>query len=369
MKTIKYLLLITIILSLTSCGIIDQTEISGLSVVEMLAIDETDDGEISASILSRDLKDEEGEGSKSFLTATESSFSALERELQKRYEKKLFWGHVDYFIFGEAVARGNIYKHLNFFSNDPHFRMNAYVYLTDRKTTELLEKSEEGGYYLPDYIKHFSQTSQLLSESSKMTLFDLIEKKESPIESFTIPRISVMESEESITLRVDGYGIMKNGYLAGYLDNEQAKGYNILTNQMDDLIIDINFMDNDVSLKQLKSKTKITPILEDNKLKKIKIDLETKSDILEIRSTDGIKILNYISELEHEQEKMLSAFIESTILKMKEYKADIIKISKLYRRKFPENYNFDNWDDVIANLEFDINADCKINRSYDSRGY
>ena len=371
----KALIFITIILfSLTGCGLIEETEISGLSIVQMLAIDENEDGELVVSLSLRDLRDEsksaeestEEDPQKGIITVSERSFSALERELQKRYEKRLFWGHVDYFIFGEDVAQGNIYKHLDYFSNDPHFRLNANVYLAEGKASDLLLKSEEAGYYLPDYIEHFLVTSQLLSESSKMTLFELVSKRELPPEAFAIPRISISENDNDITLRIDGYGIMKDGYLVGYAEKEEAKGYNILRNKMSGLIIDLHFENADISLKQLKCKAKMTPILENGQLKKIKINVESISNILEIKSGDGSKALDVVPELEAEQAKLISGYIDSIISKMKENKADILGISGLYKRKFPKHYNSDNWDEVISNLEFEIVVNCKINKAYDS---
>ena len=362
-KSFLSLLLVMVMLTFTGCGIIEETEISGLSIVQLLAIDENEEGEIVVSILSRDLEDKDEEESgeeepKKLISGAGISFSSVERELQRMYEKKLFWGHVEYFIFGADVAADNIYKQISYFSNEPRFRMNANIYLFEGKASELISKSKEAGFYLPDYIEHFRNSPQLLSESSQMTLFDLVEKKTEP--AFTIPRISMSEE----TPEIKGYGVIRDGDFCGYIEEDAAKGYNILTNRMDNLILDVDFRETIISLKQLKCKVKMTPVLTGGKLTRVKIDLETRSNILEIKSLGGNKISNYVTELSENQQRLLLSYIEAVILKMKEHKADIVGISRVYRRKFPEAYSLDNWDEVISALDYEINIKCDINRAY-----
>lgn len=143
----KLLLLGLLVTNLLLCGCWDKAELSEIFMVSGVALDPGKDGQVQVTleilqVTERDEKTSEPTGA--YFTASDDTVAKAIEQIGQMAGKRLFWAHNQVVIIGEAAAREQVSKYLDFFMRENDINSNAYVAVTQGNAGELLQSKVNG---------------------------------------------------------------------------------------------------------------------------------------------------------------------------------------------------------------------------------
>ena len=165
-----------------------------------------------------------------------------DRNILSRSDKRIFFGYVDYFLIGEGGGKGRFYKILRPLSAGiTRSAFSPKVFLVKGPVKEFINKTSTGNKFIADKLEDIQEEMRELSNTNLVKIADLSTQLDSKSAAVILP---VLTSGEFVTekmigaplpekdIQTDGYAVLKNFKLAGYLDAKIARGYNVLVNKV-----------------------------------------------------------------------------------------------------------------------------------------
>lgn len=364
-----------------------QKEIGDLSLIRVIAVDKSlDTDKIKVTVTSQRLRaggggnENEGDGADQIIVLSEEDETV--QGALKRFEtytnKRVFWGHAEVYLIGEEAAKDNIVKYLDFLTRDHDFRLSATVYIIFGKAGDMVERSNLPNFFIADYLTKLVKDMRLISFSGSKKALDLIDElDENNLFGVTIPTllldgelIKTKGKEEPLkeAIKCEGYAIIKNFKLVGFLDPPYSRGYNIITNNFHEggyVLHDQN--KKHVGIDVLGAKTKIVPDVEGGKLKGVRVITKLEGNIDEVQSQQNIFKEESLEYLESQLEEAVRNEMDKCVSISKDLNADFLGIGKAIHLKHPVLWERikDEWNEIFANLNITIEVEIRINRTYD----
>ncbi len=380
-KIFILLLLLSVSCSFAGCKkyIKGRYEIDKLDFPRVLAFDKGKEGNVEVTIVSKNTykqDDSNTEIKKANIVSSEGRtvFEAL-RLLNIYSEKKPFYGHTEFILFGEELAKEGIRPYIDFITRDHEMRINSKVYLVKGAfAKEMLEKANTSQFFIGEMLGNLEKARDTMSISSDVKILEVMYILDSPYLSLFIPCLDLSETiqksgqdEEKLDINMKGYALFKEGKLVGHLAKYEARGLNWLKNLISSGIIVVKDMkDEYVSLEIIESNTKIEPLIRrDGSLKAtVKIDLTT--NIGEILGTEDIFNKQNLEYIEKEQERVVKEEVLSVIRFALENKMDFFSLGTKFFQKYPRVWKTyeKSWEEWIPTIDFQIEVDSNITRSY-----
>lgn len=287
-----------------------------------------------------------------------------------------FFGHSDYIILGEEISRSDISEPLDFLSRDHEMRLNASVFITRGSTAKsFINNVSTEDIFISDYLESLLKTAPNNSLSRKLELIEIMGALDKKDASVCIPCIQMKEETskedggegKNITImELSGYGVIRKNKLIGYILDKQARGYNWIRNFVSSGIINIeDRKGKKIALEIIGANSKIVPVFNDGELS-ILIDVDVASNIGEYIGHDDIFNNDYLDFLEKQMEEVVKKEIESAIEFAQKNNSDIFGIGETVFRKHPFYWDDikDEWDKIFPELQFHINVEGNIRRTY-----
>jgi len=226
----------SITLALSGCTQIalGRAEINKLFVVRMMSIDEAAEGKVKLTLTTKSLStggegQEAAQKGESIISEGDTVFDAV-RNLNVYSDRKPHYGHTEYILFGESIARKGILPYLDFISRHNEFRYNAKVYIVKGDTANsLVKKTNTTKMFIGDRISSIEENIPRTSLSSVVTLNEaLLIFDNKNLDTFIpfIETTDTMTSEEKqdiydVLLR--GYAIFNEDKLSYFTSREEAR--------------------------------------------------------------------------------------------------------------------------------------------------
>lgn len=235
---------------LAGCSI--QRDIGKLVLVRSLAVDPSstvDHGVKLTAETEKTMPASSGQGGaqkRPVLLISEGStvFDAA-RNLSARSEKSVFSGHTNYYIIGEAAAKEDIRKYLDFFVRDHEVRLNAVVAVAQGSSGEELLKSGGEGLVTRKLMSLF-ENAKNLSLSRSITLIEFVDALNSKYSAAVLPSLGIAEKPEGSEgndfvrdVVLEGYAVFQGTRLKGYIAGKEARGLNWVTGDVKSGIIEV----------------------------------------------------------------------------------------------------------------------------------
>ena len=218
-------------LLLTGCsGLPYAREMGDMALLRTMGVDAAE-GELTVTVSTgprpRGLQ---GEGEAALtLSAAGTSLSGALLALQERSGSYLFFGYVDQLLVGEELARQGAEPVLDYFARDVELGLGAQVWLVRTGTAEDAVRSG-GGQGVESRLATLQTDGEMGLSAAPRTageiFSDLLEWG-----SAYVPALTMEGQGEERSLRQSGYGVLKGGRLAGFLDGEAAAGLELLAGQ------------------------------------------------------------------------------------------------------------------------------------------
>jgi len=381
------------VVSLTGCenGILPEgREIDDLQLVQVIGIDKLSDGsdDCMVTVASKNLdigigKDSSGGmggstgGSTSkalVLSARGKTMFDAVRNIQTHSNKTIFWGHSEYYLIGEDAARENIADYIDFFTRDYELRIESKVYVVKGSTAKhLIEEFNHSDFYIADKLESLGNNLKLLSFSKELRVHELIKFLDIHFSSARIPCIHLVtrdtkEAKNVTDLECDGYAIVSDLKLVGFIGRDISRGINFITNTVDSSIVTVKDpTGQDVSLEVIDSNTKVIPRFKGDTLESILLKTKVISNLGEIQSQREFSDESTISFMESQASEIIKTEMEKALEEVVKLKSDCLEICDRISLRRPLKWHKikDEWIQIFPNVKIDIEVDSKILRTYE----
>ena len=381
-KILSFFFMFLIITSLLT-GCWSKKELNELAIVTSLGIDKTDDGYlVSVQVLNPgELAGNNISGRTEvvrFMKKGDTVFEAL-RMISMDSPRKLYLAHLREIVFGEEIAKEGIGKALDFISRDHEMRTDFYLTVAKGSTASDILNVQTALEKVPaNKIFNALENSEVTWASTKTVKLDelinsIVSNGKEPvltgIYDYGNPEYgSGFKNIENVSpktgLRIDYLGVFKKDKLLGWLNKDESKGFNYITDNVKSTVVNVPIENGVVSIDTINSNTDIKGELEKGK-PKIHITIETEGNVGEVQSNIDLSDPNKIKEIEGEYEKNIKNKVETVIKKVQEdYQSDIFGFGEVIHRAEPKAWKQleTNWDQEFTTLEVSVKVDAKIRR-------
>lgn len=382
MKQLFHLSVIICLLTLTACW--DKSELNELAVVTGLAIDKADEGymismqTVNSSEVTSQLSTS---GFMPVFVRSETSSTMYDaiRKLSLTNSKRPYGSHLQVLVISEEIAKEGIGNILDYFSRDNDFRADFLIIiaressakdiLTMQTVTEkipmkalraLLEIPEEiSGLTSTINMKELLNILTLPGRSPIIPVFDLLGDI-----SIGQSKANTENIDPPVTYNYLGSGVFNKDQLIGWINAEEVKAVNYLTDNIGQSIEDFTCSDGeDMSIEILNSKTKQEVKLDQEGKPVIEVNIQSDANIGEFNCSMDLLNPNVITELENLLAKQKAQEIDEVIKKVQtEYKTDIFGFGEQIYRFQPKVWSDmnENWGEHFANLKVHVKVTINI---------
>lgn len=379
---LKRLLFILIILStifLTGCW--SSHEINTLAIAVCIGIDKTENGYlVTAQVLNpRAIASKKAtvESPVVIYTAEGNDLAEIVRRFTTQSSRIFYNADLRMVVFGEDVAKDGIQNILDYFLRNHEYRTDFYFVIAKNSTA-----NEVLGILTPiESVPGFSMYISLKMSEEKwaaMKSVRIIELVNSIIADGDNPVLTGIEiSQDEISpkstdilkqsgeykkLKYTGLGAFNKDKIVGWLDEDESKGYNYITDNVKNTI---EYADYDSKVKityeiiNAKSRTKVY-FLENKPAIEVKIKIKCNIGIVEgefdVSAEENKQVLNKLlaSKVKLLCEKALNKA-------QKELKNDIFGFGEAIHRKYPKTWEKlkDDWNDKFTDLPVNITVEAE----------
>lgn len=382
---LKRLLFILIILStifLTGCW--SSHEVNTLAIAVCIGIDKTENGYlVTEQVLNpRAIASKKAtvESPVVIYTAEGNDLAEIVRRFTTQSSRIFYNADLRMVVFGEDVAKDGIQNILDYFLRNYEYRTDFYFVIAKNSTA-----NEVLGILTPiESVPGFSMYISLKMSEEKwaaMKSVRIIELVNSIIADGDNPVLTGIEiSQDEISpkstdilkqsgeykkLKYTGLGAFNKDKIVGWLDEDESKGYNYITDNVKNTI---EYADYDSKVKityeiiNAKSRTKVY-FLENKPAIEVKIKIKCNIGIVEgefdVSAEENKQVLNKLlaSKVKLLCEKALNKA-------QKELKTDIFGFGEAIHRKYPKTWEKlkDDWNDKFTDLPVNITVEAETNQ-------
>lgn len=388
-KIIAFICVLCLVPSLCGCGSIytNYRRVEDLLVIQTLGLDYISSG-VSVTLASSS-NSARGE-SPTYLEGTGETISAaLSRIRNLSNEQALFFSHINGIVIGETAAHAGIEDYLTYTCRSADIRVDIPLFVIRDGT------AKETIYTVGGSTSGISEVLQAVKESvynhgwgELYTVADILRDNERYGSALVcaLSRETASEtggesvsgggaengggseqqeqeqsrsgSQEQKTVAADGYAVIKNGRLCGYVEAEDAMGVGFLKNSVG--ISDIVVKDMHgapVSLEISGGGAKIKPIWdEDGSLHGIDVTADVRASVIETVTGSGLDSAEYCDHLTSQLESAISRRISAVLRLSRELEADFLGLAGMIEADAPKKYQDMGkpFTDCLSDLELQI---------------
>ena len=362
----KFIVIILITFLLTGCY--NYKELNKIGIVSSISIDkEKNEYLVGTQIMN--IKSENSNDSSNVIVYTEKGKSIEEalRKITKKSDKKLFGGHLSKLVISEEVANESIIDVIDLFQRLPEIKTEFTITISKGiKANDVIKVMTSEGSIPADFVKNEIDSAYLysaLTYSSKLDEFVsfYLKKYIDPVvsvikvDNYTEDGTSTENSKKTnpdTKIILDNIATTKNGKLDIFLDEKETIGYNLIRDNVNEMIIPVKCDNNNnyASISILENKTK-TSVKKKNNFYQIDINILSKGNLNEYNCNDDLKDEKTIKEIEKKTKKEIINYIDK-VLNIKT-DSEFLGLKRLIYLEYP-NYN---------NEEYKININVKVNIS------
>lgn len=383
LKKSKFIILsfLVFINSLTLTGCWNARELNTLGIVGLIGFD-IEDNKIKISVeTSNPAAPKHGSDTNiieaNYIQATGTSIFDTIRNITVKYDRKLFFPHIKFYIFSEEAARRGLIDYIDWYQRDHEPRLTPVILVAKGTTAEDVMGISNGLSSTPsDYLEKLISIKGANSKVEGVNVLQFLKayysKGITPITGIiskeNIPFLEKNANNHSPNvLNAEGAAIFKKGALIGFLNGFETRGLNFVTNKVKSGIIALDDSEGSsfTSLEIIKSKSKNSVEIINNM-----VILNVSTNIIgmigEETSNLDLKDGTTITNLEERLANVVKKEIEYSIKKVQnEYKCDVFGFGNLVHKKHPTQWKTmkNDWDNIFSKANIKINVKVSINRN------
>jgi spore germination protein KC len=353
---VKLTLLITIVLTLTSCGYKDIDKrffVVSIGVGKAEAEEKKYKVILKLAIPSADIK--AGQEQFVLLERESNSITDAVRKIKSRVDKELDFSHAKVILLEEGVFEIEPDEVIDWFIRRRDIQKIAWIGIAKPGIKEILELSPKFERMPSNALfLSFGNTGTVSDYILTEFLYDFWKRlKERGLD----PILPIVEANKNEVFAINKAAVFSKNELVLELTEEDTKLVNILLNRSQGTDIGVTEQDGKKSVFFIsvdEASSNFT-ILED--MKKIKVNLELEGLIEE--ATDDITREDMVS-YEKKAEKQLAQEVKELIQKLQKENVDPIGFGLKYRATHFSDNEWETWQAMYQNLEIDVQVEITL---------
>lgn len=366
-----------------------RLEANEVQVTELIGLDLLDNKEVSLSVVFEQQKegqendDTKGSEKEKVLTITSKTFSDDERGLQN-YQDKIFIGsHVKSILLGENLAKNALLRGVDYISKNNEIRSKSNIYLVrEMDASKLFSEGSKNDFGMANRMENITENTRYNTEAREITLWELVDiflsndkigvipcvelikNREKQLASYLVDETS--ENEDAKRIELAGYGIISDGKLIGYLDENETDGYDYIKNIIKQDTMSLNVNEAIYGVNLIGSKTDLNFEFLGDTLTKVIVKTKTNNFVGETYYGENIFNTNR-GEIENAENEFIKNKILAVIDRAKIEKVDFIDVGKRLQFKHPYKWLKikEQWKEIFYNVPFEVQVTSEINKEYD----
>ena len=384
MKT-KIILFMLVIIMMLSTGCWDQIELSNVITVYGMAVDKIEDGKIRVTLLvpipktNVSTTDTGKHSSNTATIVSESGEGIMDayRKIEMKLSREVFFSQLECVIIGEGLAETGVSEVLDFISRDREPPEKAYILFTKGEAAGILKITSPLEKNPAEEIRKLENLNVGIKMPLKNFLCALTETGINPIAPL-VRKMPIEKGNSGTTIQtisISGAAVFNDDKLIGWLDDRESRGVLWLQNKIKTGVITATIPKEKgggkIAGKILKSKTKIYPIINDDKIE-MKVEIHTDASIYENTSKLDLSKSDLIHYIEGVYEENIRQIIQLSLDKtQKQLKTDVYGFGSIVYGKYPklwENKYKKDWNEKFSKLKVNIVCNVRIlETGYDTK--
>ena len=364
-----------LLLSLSGCRnsiYANYREVDAIQLVQTLGVDSASDG-VRVSISS-------GAGTDSLPAVVmsregKSLVAAMESLQDYSAKEELYFSHTRYALLGETAGAYRLAEFLDYIERSTHIRMDTIIFVARGGEAESLitlsgDKSSEVTETLSSIERDIKHSGESYPFSCREIARSLSEYGGALVSAVAGKKAegSIFTESGKLTVIPSGYGIIKDGHLAGYLDNDQSRGANILIDRYGFGSISLQLSEDElVTLLPEKSSAKFTATFDEGgALRQLLVEVKLDAGVTEMSRPASLfqpkteKALN--AALSREVEGWCSGALERCL----ETQCDFMGLYGILRLKYPREITNlkEDFITALSSAEISLRVEGEVKHSY-----
>lgn len=316
-------------------------------------------------------------------TAVGNSIFETIRRLIAQTPRQVYMAHVREIVFGEEMAKEGIGKALDFLSRDHEMRTDFHLTVAEGMEAEDLLKvltpleripaekafsSIKGGekYWAPvQPVKISDVLSAMLSEGDNPVLTGM-KVVGDPDQGSNLDNVEQVDSPTSI--QVSRLAVFQKEHLAGWLTEEQSKGYSYIVNKVQSTAEYApceNGKPGGITLEVFDATSKMKAAVNTGK-PKVTLSIEIDAGIAEVECPLRLSETEVIKKVEKQFERRITTTVKDTInVLQQDLQSDVLGFGELIHR---ENKTYwksirKDWEYIFPEVETDVEVKVNLKRT------
>ena len=366
-----------------------RLEANEVQVTELIGLDLLENKEVALSVVFEEQKEgQENDNSNTsekekVLMITSKTFSDDERGLQN-YQDKIFIGsHVKSILLGENLATNGLLRGVDYISKNNEIRSKSNIYLVrEMDASKLFSEGSKNDFVMANRMENITENTRYDREAREVTLWELVDiflsddkigvipcvelvkNGEKQLASYLLDEVS--EDKDAKRIELAGYGIISEGKLIGYLNEDETDGYDYIKNIIKQDTMSLNVNEAIYGVNLIGSKTDLNFEFSEDELTKVIVKTKTNNFVGETYYGENIFNTNR-SEIENAENEFIKNRIMAVIDRAKKEKVDFIDIGKKLQFKHPYKWLKikEKWEEIFCEVPFEVQVTSELNKEYD----
>lgn len=292
------------------------------------------------------------------LVADQASLSGACLAMQGQTDSYVFFGYVDQLLLGEELAERGIRPVLDYFARDAQLGLGAQLWLVRGATAReaVASGGREGVDSRLETLQHDSEMGAAsITRTAGEVYTDLLEQG-----AAFAPALG-LSGEKNDKLTQWGYGILKEGALAGFLAGEAARGLELLAGGPSADMMTIELPENKVSVRVVSARTRSRLIFQGDSLSALELDCKVEVRLSEYRRAPENRELEQLKTAVAARER---ARVEDALGQLRDWRADCAGLGARAAMACPAQWRElrESWPERFASIPLELRIEVTVQR-------
>ena len=298
------------------------------------------------------------------LSAGGESLSAACLSMQGLSDSYVFYGYVDQLLLGEEAALEGVEPVLDYFSRDVELGLGAQVWLVRGGTAQAaIEAGGETG--VDSRLSTLQTDSEMgaagITRTAGEVFSSLLEQGCAYLPAL---RAAGPEETEGQTVLLEaGYGVLRDGKLAGYLDGESAKGLELLTGQTAEDIIEVDLPSGRAVARITEVSTRCEPVFQGEELTGLRLYCRAAAELAEFHEPMDQGELAQLREALEEREGLR---LRQVMEQLRGWGTDCTALGSQVAQADPARWEKlrGEWEERFSTIPYEVSVQVSVSRTY-----
>lgn len=376
----KILIIIPLLLMMTGCW--NYRELNQLAISTAMSIDLTEDKEeykvslLIANGKNNQTNNREGQSQTVVYSGKGKTISRALKEINLQIPKIPYIGHLGVVVVSEDVAKKGMKHIMDYLLRNPESVKRFYLILAKDDSAEDVIKVLSPLETFPgqSISTNISISNEQEAISTKITYSKFVENLLKEGKDPSLPSISIsgnsekgssdknLESSDIKTkTKLGPISLFKDDKLVYFATESESRGINIITNQIDEMIVEYKCDNGHVVVNLTGMKTNIKVSFKDKK-PHASITVNSDGAIQELTCDKNIQKNEVILQIEKSIEKKVKEKIKHAVETTQKYNVDPFGIGNLFYKNYPTYFKkIEDWHEIYKDVTFEYKVNLNLN--------